>query len=111
MPPHSTKFRTEWIAEFPFISAVEGDNTKGNCRLCLSVFSISHGGTSDIKYHTKSQRHQNGKQNLAIHHKIPDLFKKHLSKSHHQLKPVLGIGIGIVFFVFSNDSKSNKTTC
>jgi len=35
-----------------------GKNDRVKCTLCLSEFSISQGGHSDIKDHTKSAKHQ-----------------------------------------------------
>jgi hypothetical protein len=86
MPRHSTKFRNEWKAEFSFIEAVTGEDTKGRCKWCSSEFSISHGGKSDIKDHVKTLKHQNGKKNVVTHSKIPDLFEKHPSESYNQPK-------------------------
>lgn len=79
MAPHNTIFNTLWLKEFPFIRQVESDNKQAKCSICGSIFSINHGGKSDIVQHINTVRHKKGDKNLLINHNIGDLFKKQAS--------------------------------
>ena len=45
------KYRQEWEEANPWVCRVTGDEYKANCTVCRRVFSVAHGGLSDIKQH------------------------------------------------------------
>lgn len=52
-----TKFNNSWKETFTWISAVRGDDFSANCNICNKKFSIHHGGASDIKQHSQTDKH------------------------------------------------------
>ena len=42
--------------DYPFLKKVLGYEDRVKCEYCLSEFSVSHGGRSDIKEHLKSTK-------------------------------------------------------
>ena len=65
-------------AEYPFLKKVYGKNDRVKCTHCLSEFSNSHGGRSDIKDHTKSAKHKANLQVAAKNVIFDSFFKKTL---------------------------------
>ena len=51
------KYRHEWEEAYPWLSSVRGDLYKANCNACRRIFSVSHGGLSDIKQHASGEQH------------------------------------------------------
>ena len=62
---------------YPWVKPVQGESGKVLCDVCISQFSISHGGEFDVKRHRKCESH---KQRVA---------QKEASQSMHTflLKP------------------------
>jgi hypothetical protein len=52
-----TKFNSSWKESFTWISAVRGDEFSASCNICNKKFSIHHGGVSDIKQHSNTDKH------------------------------------------------------
>lgn len=77
---NSKKRKTTWSEkykdEFDFLEEVKGDDSKAYCKLCSTVFSISHGGRSDIFDHYKSNRHQQSTIAATSSGKLTTFFKK-----------------------------------
>ena len=71
-------FNSELQADYPFLKKVHGRNDRVKCTHCLSEFSISHGGCSDIKDHTKSAKHKANLQVAAKNVRLDNFFKKTL---------------------------------
>ena len=71
-------FNSELQADYPFLKKVHGRNDRVKCTHCLSEFSISHGGRSDIKDHTKSVKHKANLQVAAKNVRLDNFFKKTL---------------------------------
>jgi len=59
-------------------SKVYGKNDRVKCTHCLSEFSISHGGRSDIKDHIQSAKHQANLQVAAKNVRLDSFFLKTL---------------------------------
>jgi hypothetical protein len=76
MPSHSTVFNLQWKKEFPFIAPVADDKKKALCTTCGSIFTISHGGKSDVTQHIKTERYKKGSRTVLVNHNIGDLFKR-----------------------------------
>lgn len=58
MPKRNCKFTDVLKNDYPFLKEVIGNVDKVKCEKCLSEFSISHGGRSDIKNHLKCAKHR-----------------------------------------------------
>ena len=71
-------FNSELQADYPFLKKVYGKNDRVKCTNCSSEFSISHGGRSDIKDHTKSAKHKANLQVAAKNVRLDSFFKKTL---------------------------------
>ena len=71
-------FNREWQADYPFLKKVHGRNDRVKCTHCLSEFSISLGGRSDIKDHTKSVKHKANLQVAAKNLRLDNFLKKTL---------------------------------
>jgi len=52
-----TKFNNSWKESFGWISAVRGDEFSASCNICNKKFAIHHGGISDIKQHSNTDKH------------------------------------------------------
>ena len=51
-----TKFNNSWKETYTWISVVRGGEFSGNCNIG-NKFSIQHGGISDIRQHSKADKH------------------------------------------------------
>jgi len=57
------RFTEKLQSEFTFLKKVRYDNDYDvYCTICLSSFSVSHGGRSDITDHLKTIKHKTAKQ-------------------------------------------------
>ena len=52
------RYRREWEEEHPWLDSVSGNEYKGNCKVCRRVFSVAHGGLSDIRQHAAGEQHR-----------------------------------------------------
>ena len=58
---HSAKFNREWLSKEEYklwLTSVEGDSTKANCKLCVKTFSLSNMGEVAVKSHASGKKHQ-----------------------------------------------------
>lgn len=65
--------------EYPFlkktnVNQLNLDHSKVQCSLCHGVFSVEHGGKSDIKDHIKSKKHKDAITAKAVSQKVNDYF-------------------------------------
>ena len=51
-----TKFNNSWKETYTWISVVRGDEFSANCNICNKKFSIYHGGISDIRQLSKTDK-------------------------------------------------------
>jgi len=63
MPPKRLSRITEKLKdEFTFLKKVRSDNDYDVfCTICSSLFSVSHGGRTDITDHIKTKKHKTAK--------------------------------------------------
>ena len=52
-----TKFNNSWKETYIWISVVRGDEFSVNCNICNKKYSIHHGGISDVRQHSKTDKH------------------------------------------------------
>ena len=52
-----TKFNNSWKDTYTWIIVVRGDEFSANCNICNKKFSIHHGGISNIRQHSKTDKH------------------------------------------------------
>ena len=52
-----TKFNNSWKETCIWISVVRGDEFSVNCNICNKKYSIHHSGISDIRQHSKTDKH------------------------------------------------------
>ncbi|KAJ8352127.1 hypothetical protein SKAU_G00236030 [Synaphobranchus kaupii] len=67
-----SKYRTEWQTEHEWVSPVSGNEYKANCTVCHRVFSVAHGGLSDLKQHSAGHYHiravaEDAEWNRSVH--------------------------------------------
>ena len=51
------KYGREWEDAHPWLDSVSGDVYKASCKICRRVFSVAHGGLSDIRQHATGEQH------------------------------------------------------
>ncbi|CAL8240021.1 unnamed protein product, partial [Gadus morhua 'NCC'] len=51
------KYGREWEDAHPRLDSVSGDVYKASCKICRRVFSVAHGGLSDIRQHATGEQH------------------------------------------------------
>ena len=52
-----TKFNNSWKETYTWISVVRGDEFSANCNICSKKFLMHHCGISDIRQHSKTDKH------------------------------------------------------
>ena len=71
------KYRKEWEEGNPWLERVVENDLKANCKACRKVFSISHGGVTDVKQHAAGELHRRNirsfrSQASVAHFFVPD---------------------------------------
>ncbi|CAL8282480.1 unnamed protein product [Gadus morhua 'NCC'] len=51
------KYGREWEDAHAWLDSVNGDVYKASCKICRRVFSVAHGGLSDIRQHATGEQH------------------------------------------------------
>ena len=67
------RFRTWWKLPEHIISSKRG-NTFANCKLCVSDFSITHGGLNDIKQHVEGAKHKSKLKDISTNSTLTSFF-------------------------------------
>lgn len=75
MPKRNSTFTDALKQDYPFLKKVCGYEDRVKCEHCLSEFSVSHGGRSDIKEHLKSTKHKASLTAIAGSSAISSFFK------------------------------------
>ena len=60
MMAHSARFNREWLSKEEYklwLTPVEGDVTKANCKICVKTFSPSNMGEIAVKSHALGKIH------------------------------------------------------
>lgn len=57
---HCTTYNVKWEATFNWIERYVPNNGYAHCKLCLTTFSIAHGGAHDVKRHQETVKHKKG---------------------------------------------------
>nr|CAB3264501.1 Numb protein [Phallusia mammillata] len=74
MPKRKCKLTSQLKIDYPYIRETHDD--KVHCDRCRSVFSICHGGRSDIKEHLETKRHKTSIEAAVSSTQLTTLFKK-----------------------------------
>lgn len=78
MPKRKCVLTEKLRTEYPFIVPCNCDgkvNEKVKCTQCNAIFSIQHGGRSDITQHIATKRHKLA-ENASVSSKVSDYFSK-----------------------------------
>lgn len=51
------KYRREWEESNTWLESVSGNEYQANCTICRRVFSVAHGGLSDVRQHASGEQH------------------------------------------------------
>ena len=73
MPKRKCAFTDDLKREYPYLK--ETINDKVHCNQCMAVFSISHGGRSDINKHLQTQKHKSSIEAAASSSRVTNFFK------------------------------------
>jgi ribosomal protein S27E len=81
MPKRKCTFNENLQNEFNFIKKCRkiGQEDKVECTVCSGIFSIDHGGKSDINQHIKTNRHKfagNAQKSQKVIFLVQKLLKK-----------------------------------
>lgn len=55
---HCTTYNIKWETNYSWIERYEPNNGYAHCKLCLTTFSIAHGGAHDVKRHQETVKHK-----------------------------------------------------
>ena len=84
MPKRKCAFTNDLKREYPYLK--ETVNNKVHCNQCMAVFSISHGGRSDINKYLQTQKHKSSIEAAASSSRVKNFFKPANSDSDESLK-------------------------
>ena len=84
MPKRKCAFTNDLKREYPYLK--ETVNDKVHCNQCMAVFSISHGGRSDINKHLQTQKHKSSIEAAPSSSRVTNFFKPANSDSDESLK-------------------------
>ena len=73
MPKRKCASTDDLKREYPYLK--ETINDKVHCNQCMAVFSISHGGRSDINKHLQTQKHKSSIEAAASSSRQTNFFK------------------------------------
>ena len=73
MSKRKCNFTSDIKRDYPFLN--ETVDSKVLCNYCQSVFSISHGGRSDIKDHLKTKKHKFSLEAVMPSSRLTNFFK------------------------------------
>ena len=60
MMAHSARFNREWLSKKEYkhwLTPLEGDVTKANCKICVKTFLLSNMGKIAVKSHASGKKH------------------------------------------------------
>ena len=70
------KFKPEYKERFPFVIKSDRDDFTARCTICMSDFSIAHGGENDITKHMKTAKHKKATESSTTNKKMTSFFTK-----------------------------------
>ncbi|KAE9531248.1 hypothetical protein AGLY_010454 [Aphis glycines] len=109
-PKRLCSFTDKLQNEFPFIKKVKTENNFDvQCTVCLSTFSVSHGGKSDITYHMKSNKHKMAQKAALTCSKVNNFFTP-LKANDESLK-LAAKEITLAFHTVMHNHSFNSMTC
>ncbi|CAI6351384.1 unnamed protein product [Macrosiphum euphorbiae] len=109
-PKRLCSFTDKLQNEFPFIKKVKTDNNFDvQCTVCLSTFSVSHGGKTDITYHMKSNKHKIAQKAALTSGKVNNFFTP-LKANDESLK-LAAKEITLAFHTVMHNHSFNSMTC
>jgi len=73
MPKRKCNFTSDIKRDYPFLK--ETIDSKVLCNYCQSVFSIRHGGRSDIKDHLETKKHKSSLEAVTSSDRVTNFFK------------------------------------
>lgn len=85
MPKRQCKFKEEYSKEWKYIKKGRYDN-EAECTVCNTVFSIAHGGRSDVKQHIASVKHTNRLSAPSSSKSLENYFIKHDSNEETKVR-------------------------
>lgn len=77
-------YRKEWEQKYDFIKKDNSSCYKSYCNLCKKSFSISHGGSNDVKKHCAGLEHQRCKQDLRKNRMLQEFLNKDILTSEEE---------------------------
>jgi len=96
--------------EFPFIQKLKPNNDFDiHCTICLSNFSVTHSGKTDITGHLKTNKHKNAKETVITSNKVSDFFMQ-LNANDKSLK-LAAKELTLAFHTYMHNHSFNSMTC
>ena len=84
---HSAKFNREWLSKEEYklwLTSVEGNSTKANCKLCVKTFSLSNMGEVAVKSHASGKKHQTAVTQSQKAISVSDFFEAKSSETRQE---------------------------
>jgi len=75
MPKRKCTFTNDLKREYPYLKETVDDEDNVRCNHCMAVFSINHGGRSDIDKHSQTQKHKSSIEVAASLSRVTNFFK------------------------------------
>jgi len=91
------KYRREWEEANPWLDSVSGDVYKANCKVCRRVFSVAHGGLTDIRQHASGEQHSRNIRTQRTQAQVSQFFMTETSPEIDSVWDITSYLSGCVF--------------